>query len=200
MIFIFTRNTFLLKGLQELYYPLTLVDTLSTDALSNVDSLVNIIKDDDFLIKDDTVDITNILVGLLKENVTPKLIRLKSKNFSIVDYVIYPCYIMEFNQPLSKFIRMIDEVKRNDISLRLHSSQLTSQEEIVLIMSVKGLSIYSIAKNLDLSIKTIYHHRRKACWKMGFSSFTSLMMFWRPIYTSVLFDKWIAVKSRKNIK
>ncbi|HBC5673657.1 TPA: helix-turn-helix transcriptional regulator [Citrobacter koseri] len=76
-------------------------------------------------------------------------------------------------------IEAVLQNKLRDISGR--TPVLTSREKMVLINAMSGKRVHQIASTLNMSRKTVYHHRMSACRKLGVRNILHLATCRDPI-------------------
>ncbi|MBJ8986878.1 helix-turn-helix transcriptional regulator [Citrobacter koseri] len=179
MMFFLTENYYLYFALQTLMYPLDVVHIMkvSEENVPNVYSTMN-----NIIIIDTQCDpsawyemyCTLHLESRLKfifwgEDVLARV--LAGENF-ILSSGTRP-------EDIHALIEAVLLNKIRDISGK--TPVLTPREKMVLINAISGKRVHQIASSLNMSRKTVYHHRMSACRKLGVRNILHLATCRDPI-------------------
>jgi|GEM_PF-3450326 len=128
-------------------------------------------SEDIFIIASECLSL-NLMVLLYLKNFMAKLLVTENKtNRALYHYL--PSAVIKSNATAVDILTMInlDEIKHR------HSmfDKITERERVILLYTLKGISVRSIKSVMKISIKTIYSHRKNGLSKLGVRSLMDLL-------------------------
>jgi len=176
MIYIITDNYFLFNGVKHAMYPISVMQNPIT--LANKHDLF---CDGDLVLIDDNISLRGEAQSYIFNEKRIVIVFLNTIRNASVDFMrIHSSYrALDRHISIKDFrINMLRAVTKKDpVPIKNHKKILTQREHQILLASINGRTIQEIATATGLKDKTIYHHRKNACLKLGVARYIDVAPF-----------------------
>lgn len=163
VIYILTENSYLNQGFQQLLSPYP-VKYLSSDFWYS-ETRPSFTRDDLLLV--DSGTLSSLLIFHFDFGVLPKIVILSKKDRSDLMDCFVNQYILCCNCSPYELRSAIIDMSQSKYMTQSPLLNLSTREMSVFQDCLAGLSIDEIANKYNIKSKTVYAHRKNACFKIG---------------------------------
>lgn len=176
MIYIITDNYFLFNGVTHAMHPIIVMQ----NPINFVDKC-ELFCDGDLVLIDDNVSLRGGSQSYILSQKRISIVFLNTIRNVSVDFMrIHSSYrALDRNISIKDFrVNMLRAVTRKaHMPIKNNKKMLTQREHQILLASINGRTIQEIATATGLKDKTIYHHRKNACLKLGVARYIDVAPF-----------------------